>query len=296
MGGGTLLDDPAAPEMPRNAFIRAEVVNYPLKYLAKRIGGERVEVGFGAPAEVDPASWSPDAGVIAAFQEADLVLLNGAGYARWIDTVSLPLSRLVDTSRGFRDRYINVDSAGTHTHGPEGEHSHGELAFTTWLDPLLAIEHARAIRDAFAAARPTYQAEFESGFAALEADLRALDQALEVSFAALGGAPLVASHPVYRYLARRYRLDLRSVHFEPDEPPDEKGWRQLEEILKSRPSRWMIWEGEPLASTAERLAALGVGVIVFDPCPMTPAVGDLLTVMHDNVRRVVEASDKGNAR
>ena len=36
-------------------------VNYPLKYLAERIGGERVDVVFPAPAGEDPAFWSPDA-------------------------------------------------------------------------------------------------------------------------------------------------------------------------------------------------------------------------------------------
>ena len=59
------------------------VVNYPLRYFAERIGGELVRVVFPAPADVDPAHWSPDAETVAAYQAADLILLNGAGYARW---------------------------------------------------------------------------------------------------------------------------------------------------------------------------------------------------------------------
>jgi len=35
---------------------------------------------------------------------------------------------------------------GAHTHGPEGEHAHENLASTTWLDPILAVEQARAIQ------------------------------------------------------------------------------------------------------------------------------------------------------
>ena len=34
-------------------------VNYPLKYLAERVGGEIVSAVFPAPPDVDPAHWSP---------------------------------------------------------------------------------------------------------------------------------------------------------------------------------------------------------------------------------------------
>jgi zinc transport system substrate-binding protein len=288
--GGRAPHGGASPDGARGAVLRVEAVSYPLRFLAERIGGERVEVSFRAPAGADPAFWSPDAGAIAAMQAADLVLLNGAGYGRWIDRTSLPLSRLVDTSRGFRDRYLTVDRAVTHSHGPEGEHSHGEIAFTTWLDPIQAIEQAAAIRDAFKAARPVFAAEFERRFTGLESDLRDVDRILEEAFGRLDGAPLLASHPVYQYLARRYRLELTSVHFEPDEPPTEQGWRELEGLRTAHRARWMLWEKEPLAATAYRLEALGIGIIVFDPCAGTPASGDFLTVLHDNAQRVAAAA------
>ena len=293
---GSAPDGDASPGGARGAVIRVEAVNYPLRFLAERIGGERVEVSFRAPAGADPAFWSPDTGAIAAMQAADLVLLNGAGYERWIDRTSLPLSRLVDTSRGFRDRYLTVGRAVTHSHGPQGEHSHGEIAFTTWLDPIQAIEQAAAIRDAFKAARPLFQAEFERRFSGLESDLRALDRALEEAFGRLDGAPLLASHPVYQYLARRYRLHLESLHFEPDEPPAEQGWGELERVLTSHQARWMLWEKEPLAATADRLESLGIGIIVFDPCAGTPASGDLLTVLRDNANRVAAAARSSAGR
>ena len=66
------------------------VVNYPLQYFAERIGGEHINVVFPAPANVDPAYWMPDAPTIAAYQQADLILLNGARYAKWINKVTLP--------------------------------------------------------------------------------------------------------------------------------------------------------------------------------------------------------------
>ncbi|SVE56918.1 uncharacterized protein METZ01_LOCUS509772, partial [marine metagenome] len=35
------------------------VVNYPLQYFAKRIGGEQVKVALPVPAAEDPADWRP---------------------------------------------------------------------------------------------------------------------------------------------------------------------------------------------------------------------------------------------
>ena len=58
-------------------------VNYPLAYFAERIAGNSVDVVFPAPADVDPANLSPDASIVAGYQQADLVILNGAGYAGW---------------------------------------------------------------------------------------------------------------------------------------------------------------------------------------------------------------------
>ena len=122
------------------------VTNYPLKYFAERIGGEQVEVHFPAPPDEDPAYWMPDPETISKYQQADLILLNGAGYEKWVDAVSLPKSKLCHTSAEFASDYIALEDAGTHSHGPEGEHAHGGTAFTTWLDPTLAVKQADAIR------------------------------------------------------------------------------------------------------------------------------------------------------
>ena len=238
----TNLDDAARRVDPEaTGPLTVYVVHYPLRYFAERIGGEFVRVVFPAPTDVDPADWSPDAETVAAYQAADLVLLNGASYARWVQRASLPRARLVDTSAAFRDRLIAQDAATTHIHGPEGAHSHADVAFTTWLDPALAILQARAVANAFAEARPEHEAAFGAGLAALETALGELDARLAEATRAIGETPLLFSHPVYQYFARRYGLNARSLHWEPDEPPDEPAWRALEELLVEHPARSMIW-------------------------------------------------------
>ena len=100
---------------PNDAKLLVYAVNYPLQYLAERIGGDLVRVEFPASADGDPAFWSPDPTTVGAYQKADLILLNGAGYAKWTDRVSLPPTALVNTSESFEDEYIYVENAVTHS-------------------------------------------------------------------------------------------------------------------------------------------------------------------------------------
>ena len=188
-------------------------------------------------------------------------------------------SRLVNTSEAFRSRYIPLEDAVTHGHGPEGEHSHEGYAFTTWLDPGLAVEHARAILEAFAEVRPQDELAFREAFASLEADLVDLDRQLDEWSRRVGDTPLIFSHPVYQYLTRRYGLNTVSLHWEPNETPDETQWRRLEELIHNRGGRWMIWEDRPLDATVERLRSSGIESVVLAPCANMPRDGDYLAAM-----------------
>ncbi len=277
------------PPDESSAPLLVYTVNYPLAYFAERIGGELVDVRFPAPPNVDPALWSPDAETVATYQQADLILLNGAAYAGWVDRASLPSSRMVTTTDGVRDRFVVVEDALTHSHGPEGEHAHGEIASITWLDAGVAVEQARAILTAFAGARPDSVDGFDSRFRALERDLIDIDQQIAPLVAADPDRPLLASHPVYQYLAARYGMNLRSLHFEPDEPPGATGWRELRSLLDEHPAGWMLWEAEPLPETAAQLREIGVESVVFDPAGNRPAVGDYLSVMRENARSLQTA-------
>lgn len=273
----------AQPAGASDEPITIYTVNYPLAYFAERIGGEHVRVTFPAPPDGDPAGWLPSAEEIAAFQQADLILLNGAGYAAWIDEAPLPEDKLVHTSASFKDRYIG-EAAATHSHGEGVEHSHAaELAFTTWLDPQLASEQAAAIRDALNAALPASNSSFAAGYAALNADLQALDADFEQIFRTLGDTPLVFSHPVYQYLERRYNINGLSVHWEPDEVPGDEAFDELALQLLRHPAEYMIWEGEPEAAAVAALDEWQISSIVLDPCGNRPREGDYMTVMRNNV-------------
>jgi zinc transport system substrate-binding protein len=258
--------------------------NYPLYFFAREIADGRVEV-LMPDIEGDPAYWAPNGDQAAALQAADLILLNGAGFEGWLDFVSLREERLVDTTAGLKDRLLPLDEATVHQHGPEGEHSHAGTAFTTWLDPQLAAAQAEVVAAALSKLVPEGRQRFAQGLATLQARLQQLDEGLRQAFADLGDQPVVFSHPVYQYLQARYRLNGRSVHWEPDQSPGTKAWVAFVNLLMEHPARLLIWEQEPLAETRGRVQEQGVASVVFEPAGNRPAHGDYFAVMERNRQR-----------
>lgn len=264
-------------------------VNYPLAYFAERIGGSSVNVVLPVPSGIDPAFWEPDASVIAEFQRADLILLNGAGYAKWLKHASLPRRKLVNTSAVFQRDYISVEQTVTHQHGPGGDHSHAGTAFTTWLDFNQARMQAKVILSALKKQRPQQADVFIQNYTSLEKDLVSLDQALAAIMEQDSNKPFIASHPVYQYLARRYNINLKSVMWEPEIMPEQNQWDALQQLLATHGAGWMIWEGQPDKQSVARLDELDINSLVFSPCANTPEEGDFISVMKNNIREIEKA-------
>jgi zinc transport system substrate-binding protein len=272
------------------AVVHAEEVkvfasNYPLSYFAERISGN-AEIVIFPEIDGDPAFWEPTTADIITMQQSDIILLNGASYEKWRTTVSLPKRKIVDTSKAFRSQYIFMEEAVDHAHGPSGAHSHSGTAFTTWIDLNQAAFQAKAIRDAMAKQNISSEKVLKKNFKSLIEDLRVLDTEINEITRGHSKVPLVASHPVYQYFARRYGLNIKAVLWEPDVFPDEQMWTHLKEIVKEHPAKWMIWEGEPLPQSIAKLKEMGIESIVFDPCGNQPERGDFLSVMRQNVENL----------
>jgi zinc transport system substrate-binding protein len=188
----------------------------------------------------------------------------------------------------MEDRFVPAGE-GTHSHGPAGEHDHADVASHTWLDSRLAAGQARAIANALAMRLPGREDEIRQRLQSLEADLQRLDQRLAAAFDGWRDAGVLYSHPVYQYLDARYSVDGRSVTWEPGEDPGEPEWDALAGRVADRPAAVMLWEGEPLPTTADRLHRMGIEPVVFRTGAGSPASGDYLALMEDNLTRVVDA-------
>jgi len=261
--------------------------NYPLYFFAREIADGTVDVIL-PEIEGDPAMWRPGPDAIALLQSADRVLLNGAGYEAWLNWVTLPAERLVDTSASFHEQLIPLEHETVHQHGPAGEHSHTGNAFTVWLDPQLAIAQARAVEQALSELAPGHRDLNRENLAKLEKRLEELDEQQQRALKPLAQQPLLFSHPVYQYLERRYGLDGHSLHWEPDQEPGDKAWIDLANTLRDHPSKIMIWEDAPLSPTRARLEGMGMTVVPYLTVANRPESGDYFDVMASNLARIFD--------
>ena len=265
------------------------VVNYPLYYFTKTIGGERVTV-YLPSISGDPAYWKPDSRQVINFQKADLILANGAGYAKWMEKVSLPSSKIVNTSIGFKDQWIEVNEGLAHSHGSEGEHVHKGTAFTTWLNFKLAAKQAESIYKALNGLLPDHAEELKKNYEQLQKGLNDLDKRMKEVALSFENQYVIASHPVYQYLESGYGLRIISEHWEPDALPTDDQWKDLKETIKDHQVNIMIWEDEPLVALNSKLKELKILVSVFNPCANTPETGDFIDVMNQNLNDLEQAN------
>ncbi len=265
------------------------VVNYPLAYFAERLAGDGVQVLFDVPEDRDPALWRPMPNQIAAIQQADLVALNGAGYAGWTTRVSLPRARLVDTSAPFAGGYIPTETI-THSHGADGAHSHTGMASHTWLDFEQAATQAVTLGGAMTRAMPDLAETVEANAGALAADLAALDaRAAEVG-RALDGRVIAATHPRYQYFARAYKLEIHALDWAAGEMPDAGQWAALEALVDETGADLLIWEAAPPDAARARVASMGLDDAVLPPLAHRPAEGDFLSAMQAGLDDLARAA------
>ncbi len=260
------------------------VTNYPLYYFASRIGGTKFALHFPGRALPDPADWNPPADTVVAMQQADLILLNGAGFEPWLMNVSLPDSLLADTSAGYTDRLLPGGVTFTHSHGEAGEHAHASTAPMTWLDLTLAQEQSLAVKNALIRIQPIGKETFEANYEALASDLKELEQAFR-KLAEAGARELFMaySHPLYAYLQHAYGLQGPSLHWEPDAPLNGDMLHEIAHLKEDSGIQYLVWERPPLEASVQQLEEKGIGSVVVEVMSGIPESGDFLDGMRRNL-------------
>ncbi|MEM6727439.1 MAG: metal ABC transporter substrate-binding protein, partial [Pseudomonadota bacterium] len=221
---------------------------------------------------------------------ADLILLNGAGFATWIDRVSLPRSRVVNTSRAIEDRFIVTESI-THSHGDGGEHSHEGLASYTWLDPTLAAAQADAIAGALASRGLAAPNDVFAELAALTEELEALDAEAQEALSGARDVPIIATHPRYQYFAARYGLSITALEWDAGAEPTADELADLQAMMDETGARILIWEAAPPGDGADAACSLGLACVTFEPMAHAPSARTFADVFRKAIADIADAAE-----
>lgn len=240
-------------------------INNPLAYFTEQLVGDLAEVRLTVPADIDPAQWQPTLEDIIELQHAKLVVLNGAGYSTWLDKVSLSSSVLLDTTADQQAQFIDLPKQSTHSHGPEGEHSHSGYAFTTWMDMTIAQQQVAAISDKLITLYPQASTDINQRKALLIQAISELDASYKEQAQLLENKAFFYSHPVYQYFERRYKLAGESFHWEPEQMPSASQWDVLSNKITDKSNTLFIWEDQPSEEIASKFVELGITTVVIKP-------------------------------
>jgi len=240
---------------------------HPTAWMASSIAVGKVPVLCLLPAGEDAIFWRPDRQQLARYQNARLVVENGAELEKWMGTASLTRSRVCNSAAGFKDRFIQFEST-THSHGGSGvEHTHEGIDGHTWLDPDLALLQARAIADAMKSAWPQHAGAFDQGLRGLETRLRQLKTSFSSLTPKLAGYTVLASHPAYDYLARGMGWKIINLDLDPSAPLSDADHADMKSKLEGAgPRRLLLWESAPSAETRRQvLDRHGLKSVVLSP-------------------------------
>lgn len=191
---------------------------YPLYKFAAHIGGDRAEVSSLVPAGIEPHDWEPTSRDASRVRDADMLIINGAGFESWAGNMEAKL--VVDTSEGIELEHEEV----------EDEHGHeGGVNPHIWLDPMLAKHQVEKIRGAMVAADSDNADYYNGNAAAFIAELDQLDAFARLELAGCEKSDFIAFHDAFAHFAERYGLEQHSIHGV--SPEGEILPQRLEEII-----------------------------------------------------------------
>jgi len=191
------------------------VTSFALEQMASEVSGEIATVTQIIPFGQTSREWKPKPEAILELQQADLILINGAGYEKWRATVSLPASRVVDTASGYYDLFVRIPDFVTHQHGPDGAHSHPGTVWATWLDPQLARAQLDRVVSELSRRDPTHADDFGRNAGEMRRQLDGLEEQLSRIARESSGLRFrfVTDGPYYHYLLRHFDQPLTYLHW-----------------------------------------------------------------------------------
>lgn len=263
------------------------VTSYPLLSLAELLVDGSADITCIDSESTSSRDGLPSPDELASLQAADAILLNGAGYEPWRQIVTLPNSRVTDTSLGYLDQIITTSHDLTHQHGPEGDQTGRTAVPTTWLDPELLAAQFRQVEDCISRLLPDQETQIVARAADVAAEFERLDQQLQtLATATEQPTTAFAGSPKSGYLTRRLEWQVHDLNW-PDEPLSASQLKQLtQQIDTIQPQMLLLSHRRP--DIAEITSVSSAPVVLIDFCEQKVSSASLIERMNGNLTRIAE--------
>lgn len=289
--------DSAPATSDANSLPSVVAVESFLADMAQNVAGDRLKIDTLMPLGLDPHAYEPAPRDVVRVADADVLIVNGAGFEEWLAEVldNAGSGQLViEASAGLISRQAAGDEAAMH--GEEHEHANDPHF---WLDPTQAVHYVAAIRDGLTQADPAGQAIYAANAASYSAELNELDRwiAAQIEQIPPDRRLLVTDHESLGYYADRYGLRITGAvtpSSSSSAAPSAQQLAQLADLIRSSGAPAIFLETGANTQFAEQLQAeTGVAVVTgLHTHSVTTADGPAPTyieMMRANTRAIVEA-------
>ena len=223
-----------------------------------------------------------------AIEEADVVILSGAGLEEFLDDALKTAGKVIDSSAGIELL------TGEHHHHHEGEEEesheghHHETDPHIWLSPAHAGAQARNICAGLSAEYPEYAAVFEENLDKLLSDLKKLEEYGKGELAELSSREILTFHDGFAYLAHAFDIEIvEAIEEESGAEASAKELIHLIEEVRHHDIRAIFVESNGSGSAASIIAAeTGAHLSTLS---MAMSGDDYFAAMYANIDALKEA-------
>jgi len=279
---------------------------YPIAFLTEQIGGEHVNTINLIPTGIEPHDWTPKSRDLHNASNAQLLLVNGAGFETWLDDFLKGLDsssnvKTLEVSKGIP--LIEADGSEHEHHEGEGdasehahEHEHGSTDPHTWVSPKSALTMASNVKDALVQADGAHKGEYEANYKQLKSKIESVDKLYTEKLSSLKQREIVVSHHAFGYLCRDYGLTQHAIMgITPDAEPRAQDLVKLSKLVKEKGLKYVFFEELVSDQLANTLAGeAGVSTLVLNPLEgLTKQQADqgdnYVTLMERNLQNLLVA-------
>lgn len=262
-----------------NGKLKVYTSFYVLYDFTKKIGGNKIEVVNLVPAGIEPHDWEPTPRILKDLTKAELFIYNGAGLEPWADKFLKAIDNVklmpIEASAGLP--LIDQDPH-------------------VWLNPLLALEEGRKIKDALISLDPLNKDYYEANFLSFATKLENLDKALSKGLTPFKGKKIVVAHDAFGYLTDRYGLEqLPIMGLSPEAEPSPTGLASIAKEMQAQNIEYIFFEELVSPKVAQVLAQeVGAKTLVLNPIEglteeQEKAGKDYISLMYQNLDNLIIA-------
>ncbi|KNF09535.1 ABC transporter zinc-binding lipoprotein ZnuA [Gottschalkia purinilytica] len=235
----------------KNSKVKIYASIYPLSYLTKEIGKDKVDLHTIVPAGVEVHDYELSLRQTGKIGESDLFIFNGAGMESWGEKTAnnvkdkgvktINASEYVDLLDSKEEENHKHENDEKHNH--KDGHSHDGVDPHIWLNPLNMNEIGKQIKEALISIDKKNKDFYEKNYKELSEKLKGLDEKYNNTLKDKKKDTILVSHSAFGYLVNRYNIKQISVTgITPYAEPSPKTLANLIDIAKKEDIEYIFLE------------------------------------------------------